>query len=120
MLSCRAIWSSNDENKINLIVNTRYQLDNLIASLPGVDFFISCITGTTTNTKNKESVRPGVAYFIAYQWNSQTNETSIFKCLHDSGLEATVNTLKTRSSKDEKQSLLQCLKQVVKVLYLYL
>ena len=115
-LSCRAIWSVNEADTAQkLIVNTRSVLDEVISGISGIQFFISSVTGTTTNTNKTTSVRPGIAYFIVFRRNSEANESAIFKYLHDSGMEATVTEIRSKNSKDGNYSVLQGLKQVVKV-----
>ena len=116
-LSCRAVWPDDNTAELN-IAKTRTELDKEVGKIEGVQFFISSITGTTTNKKNATSTRPGVAYFIVYRKNSKANESAIFKCLHDSGMEASVTEIKSRNkSLEEKKGIIQGLEQVVKVIF---
>ena len=53
-----------------------------VRQISGIQFFISCITGTTTNTKNLSNIaRPGIAYFIIFRKNSKANDTILITCL---------------------------------------
>ena len=54
-ICCRALWSKNDHNKAQLICKTRYLLEEQIRQISGIQFFISCVTGTTTNTKSSSN-----------------------------------------------------------------
>ena len=50
-ISYRAVWSRNDHNKAQLICKTRHLLEEQIRQISGIQFFISCVTGTTTALK---------------------------------------------------------------------
>ena len=80
-------------------------------------FFVSCITGTTTNTKISSNIaRPGIAYFILFRKNSKGNETVLFSYLHDTGMDVSVTRISSnKTSLDEECAVIQGLKQVVKV-----
>lgn len=79
-----------------------------------MQFFISSLTGTTSNSKaKKDSARPGISFFICYRKNSGTNKMIVFQHLHDAGLDANVTEIKTKG--DSQTSMLQSLKLVVKV-----
>ena len=46
------------------------KIDDLIAEIPGMMFYISCVTGTETNIKgmrNGTKPRPGISYFLCGQ-----------------------------------------------------
>ena len=81
------------------------------------NFFMSCITGTTTNTKISSNIaRPGIAYFILFRKNSKGNETVLFSYLHDTGTDVSVTRISSNKiSLDEECTVIQGLKQVVKV-----
>lgn len=88
-------------------------LDDVISKINGVEFFISCITGTTTNCGNKiNAIRPSIAYFLSFNKGISACEADVFQAIHDIDLDASVSTIKTNASKDP---VLQTLKQVVKV-----
>ena len=102
----------------------RKELDERLRKIEGLAFFISTLTGTKTNSKKDQAARPGVAHFVVFRKNSKANETSIFKCLHDSGVDANLAEIQCRKkSFDEKMKIVQGLKQVIKVhiflIYLY-
>ena len=117
-ISCRAVWSKNDHNETQLICKTRYLLEEQIRQISGIQFFISCVTGTTKNTKtSSNTARPGIAYFIVFRKNSKANETVLFGCLHDTGMDASVTRISSnKKSLDEECAMIQDLKQVVKVI----
>ena len=117
-ISCRAVWSKNDHNEAQLICKTRYLLEEQIRQISGIQFFISCVTGTTTNTKtSSNTARPGIAYFIVFRKNSKANETVLFGCLHDTGMDASVTRIcSNKKLLDEECAMIQGLKQVVKVI----
>lgn len=111
MLSCRALFP--EETVKSSIEEKRENLDGVITNIPGVEFVISCLTGTTTNCRNIQSVRPGIAYVVSFKRNVIACESGVFKAIHDSGMDATVSMIK--SIKASKDPILQGLKQVVKV-----
>ena len=117
-ISCRAACSKNDHNEAQLIFKTRYLLEEKIGQISGIQFFISCVTGTTTNTKtSSNTARPGIAYFIVFRKNSKANETVLFSCLHDTGMDASVTRISSnKKSLDDECAMNQGLKQVVKVI----
>ena len=116
-ISCRAVWSKNDHNEAQLICQTRYLLEEQIRQISGIQFFLSCITETTTNTKILSNIaRPEIAYFILCRKNSKANETILFSCLHDTGMDASVTRISSNKKLlDEECAMIQGLKQVVKV-----
>ena len=81
------------------------------------NFFMSWITGKTTNTKISSNIdRPGIAYFILFHKNSKGKETVLFSCLHDTGMDVSVTRIsRNKKSLDEECGVIQGLKQVVKV-----
>jgi len=110
VLSCRALLP--EETVKSSIEEKRENLDGVITSIPGVEFVISCLTGTTTNCRNIKTVRPGIAYLVSFKRNVIACESGVFKAIHDSGMDATVSMIKT--IKASKDPILQGLKQVVK------
>ena len=91
--------------------------------MPGVHFFISCITGTVSQQADQTdgapaNIKPGVSYFVVFSESVQTNETSLFSTLHDSGVEAMVTPIRTRGKKPTgKEKMLTWLKNVLKVTF---
>ena len=58
VVSCRCIWrvrKKNNDLALNLISPKRIKLDEALASLEGVHFFFSSITGITLNATEKIS-----------------------------------------------------------------
>ena len=95
-------------------------LDKKLASLPGIAFFISCITGTTTNRTVAKNAKAAVAYFISVKAKSGTTEDVIFREFHDNNMDMNIATIKLKGkSVAPKDTILCQLKQVVKVSYLY-
>ena len=110
----------NDHNEAKLIWKKRYLLEQQIRQISGIQFFMSCIDGTTTNTKTSSNIaRHGIAYFIVFK-NSKANKTVLFSCLHDTGMGASVNRLSSnKNSLDKEYALVQGLKQAVEVTKLF-
>jgi len=116
VLGCRALWQPPKEsiNACLLIAEKRMEMDRIIQELDGVDFFLSSITGTTTNCKSStQTKRQGISYFIVYQTTKTTTEETIFQRFHDHDIDALITTIKTMS-KDSQEATLSMLKQVVK------
>ena len=92
-------------------------LEEQIRKISGIHFFISCITGTTTNVKTSSNIaRPGFTYFTVSRKNLKANETVLFSCLHDTGMNASVTRISSiKKSLDEECAIIQGLKQVFKV-----
>jgi len=81
--------------------------------MAGIDYFVSCVTGTQSHSsKTNKTIRPGVAYFISYINNTETNEEKIFKKFHDIELDCYMTTIKNKL--DGVEATLNLLKQVVK------
>lgn len=101
LLSCRALWSVNYVEKAEkMIVSKRKAVDAAISELDGVQFFISCITGTTTNSSKQRTIRPGIAYFIAYIPTESTTEETLFRSLHNKDMNGDVAEIKPRAKGD--------------------
>ena len=89
------------------ICSKRLELDDLIASIEGVQFFVSCITAVTSNPKtsggetsgnsNEGKVYPAIAFFIVYRESSMCNETTLFRELHKRDVDVTISTIATRA-----------------------
>ena len=67
MISCRAM-SSDDDNRI---VEMKEKFNLQLAKTPGVEFLVSCVTGTTSNPKmaimnssSEKRTKNGVAFVI--------------------------------------------------------
>ena len=117
-LACRAVWRV-ERNDLplanNLIASKRLKLDDILASITGVQYFFSCVTIMKLNSRKTSSEtevanRPcyrGVAYFICYRRNEVSNENAIFAALHNADMEPTISELRTGS---QSSSILQVLK----------
>ena len=66
--------TNNDLSETKEISLKRVVLDKALSQLSGINFIVSAITGTVTNCGKNRQTRPGVAYFVAYRKNSDTNE----------------------------------------------
>ena len=102
------------------IANLRQNLDDALVTLPGIHFFLSCVTGTVSKTvgeANAETghIRPGISYFIVFTESEQCNEQIVFAALHDSGVEPSVNLIRNRN-KDDSTQIVSSLKTVLKVI----
>ena len=118
-LACRAVWRV-ERNHVplanNLISSKRLTLDDILASISGVQYFFSCVTIMRSNAKKSSSRTaevqsppsyPGVAYFICYRRNEICNENTIFAAFHNADMERTVSKVRTHS---QASSLFQVLK----------
>ena len=66
-MSVRTSWLNDIEHAEKLISNKRIKLDDIISEVPGMQFFISCITGTESSirgVRNGRKARPGISYFL--------------------------------------------------------
>ena len=120
MISCRAM-SSDDDNKI---VEMKEELDLQLAKTPGVEFLVSCVTGTTSNPKmamnssSEKRTRKGVAFFIVTR--TEAIEDDIIRLIHDVGsMDHDVTYIKPRKHRESKDIALAALSQVVKVSNIY-
>ena len=68
-MACRVQWTELNEMGDLTLQQKRQKLDSALKKLEGIEFFFSCIGGTTTNNscKGNISVRPGVSYFIGIE-----------------------------------------------------
>ena len=85
-------------------------MDDALAKIPGVHFFISCITGTLSNSKAKDEFQavfkdssyddfyPGVSYFVGFTPNAECSPDIINACLYAQETEAEVTRIRTRSN----------------------
>jgi len=104
----------------------RKEIDIKIAKTPGVDFVISCITGTQNNNKrkkdeenpeNKEAViKKGVAYFVVVKQSNVEDE--VRKVVSSAGFNATLCYICPRGiDRNAADRSLKKLKTVLKVSY---
>ena len=124
MISCRALSTDNS------MVEKKEELDTEIAKTPGVEFIVSCITGTMSNAKHVSRETPsdepttvikkGVAFFIVTK--SEAVEDDIIKIIHDVGSsDGSVTYIRPRGkNRDSKELAMASLKVVVKVSLLIL
>ena len=103
-LSCRAIWRVTPANlklaKLQ-ISSKRLNLDEQLAKMLGMEYFLSWVTVMKSNTKSStlqasqtESF-PGVAYFLVYRASEACNENKIFALLHNADMEPTITKIRT-------------------------
>ena len=98
-------------------------MDSVLQSMNGINFFVSCVTGTTTHgpsSSNENTFLAGISYFISYVKSSVVDQEKIFALFHDNEIDIDISKIKTRSSKksDSAENLLAQLKQVCKVKYI--
>ena len=104
---CRATWGAESADDVsNRISSLRMQIDDELAKMRDVQFFVSSITGTTSNKKStlKENNRrpsPGISYLIAYSPNSNlcTRDT-LFTVIQRFGFNPNVDEIKAGTRKD--------------------
>ena len=85
-------------------------MDDALAKVPGVHFFISCITGTLCNSKSKDESQavfkdssydgfyPEVSYFFGFILNAECSPYIISACLYAQETGAEVTRIRTRSN----------------------
>ena len=116
LLICRANWSGDNASTIearNLISSLRMNIDEKLIATQGVQFFLSCITGTTSNKeKEKRSVSPGIAYYIAFSPTGACQETTLYNLIHDNGFDPQMKVFKcsTDNADEVVQELGRCVK----------
>ena len=90
--------------------------DDIVKTFDGVKFFLSCITGTTTNRADAKDIRYGISYFIVFKQTEKTSVDSLFAAFHDNNMDTTISKIKSGDTKDElKDIMLSQLCTVVKV-----
>ena len=108
------------------ILEETEELDEKISKIPGVEFLISCLTGTKSNRRRaagegddggemaQPAIRKGLAYFIATK--TEAVEDEISKIIHDSGYHGKLTYIRPRSkNRESKEIALAALMTVVKV-----
>ena len=106
-LSCRAFTYSDQ----NHIANQRLIFDDKLKTYGKVKFFISCISGTSTNSGSNES-RPCIAYFFVYDCKL-TTEDDLFAIFHDNNLDPDLKKL--NGDNNGRHEVITELKKVLKV-----
>ena len=100
----------------------RKDLDVNLAKTPGVDFIISCLTGTQNNKKSKKAnedgeesvIKKGVAYFIVVRQSSVEDE--VRRVISNAGYQSTLNYICPRGvDRNSTDRSLKMLKGVMKV-----
>ena len=83
-----------------LICFARAYAESRLASLPGVHYVLSCITGVSTNAKGKGNanapVRVGVAITICFSPNHHCSDQIIYDTLYHMGLNPTIKPIECR------------------------
>ena len=110
---CRASWKVKHDDLLlarRLISSKRFYMDDALAKIPGVHFFISCITGALSNSKAKDESQavfkdssyddfyPGVSYFVGFTPNAECSPDIINACLYAQETDAEVTRICTRSN----------------------
>ena len=105
------------------ILPKRDALETSIGKLLGVEFLISCVTGTTTNKKaannevvveEERKIRRGLGLFIVC--TAANIEDEITKVVLDQGVEAEINYIVARGKdRKSKEYALDGLTKVIKV-----
>lgn len=94
----------------------RDALDKQLKSNDQIKFFISCISGTTSNGHGDDTARPCIAYFICF--TKTTDEESVFSLLHDFGFDPHVKQIGSENiEKKKKDEILKEMSIVVKVFH---
>lgn len=124
-VSCRAVWRV-EEQDLELakqqICSKRLELDDVLATIDGVQFFISAITGLTSNAKSsvgemENIMHPAVGFFIVYRKTETCDENTLFAELHKREVDVTISKIRTRSKQSschEMENAATTLFQVVK------
>lgn len=109
-------------NSKKMLLNQRLTFDDKLEESGKLKFFVSCISGTTTNSAQNvsTSARPCISYFLVFNKNA-TNEDEIFSIFHDNNFDPELKKIGKSSStlnviqSDTKIDVMEELKKVVKV-----
>ena len=86
------------------ISSKRLNLDEQLAKMLGMEYFLSCVTVMKSNTKSSTVQAsqtenfPGVAYFLVYRASEACNENKIFALLHNADMEPTITKIRTTTA----------------------
>lgn len=110
-MTCRAFTYQTKE----LLPNQRLLFDEKLKSLgQRIKFFISCISGTTSNNGSDDTSRPCISYFIVH--SDKIDEDEIFEIFHDSDLDPDLKKVGRKGTKFYNQmETLSELKSILKV-----
>ena len=105
-----------DQENTNQIANVRLVLDEKLKLMGKTKFFISCISGTSTNSGDGDGEsRPCIAYFIIYD-SKLTSEEEIFATFHDNDLDPQLKKISGYSKEPKpKSTIFKELKKALKV-----
>ena len=105
-------WIKQDDqgtrNLWDQIVQLRYDLDQLVQTLPGLVYFVSAVTATSsqqkTNTSSSTNVKahPGVSYWLVSH-QQQTDSRQLYTVMHNNRLGANLKLQLQPYQQSEKQ-----------------
>ena len=98
------------------IANQRLKFDEQLKKIKGIKFFLSCISGTTSNNEGDgDGSRPCISYFIVYN-NEMIKEDEIFGAYHDNQLDPELKKVGSKKkTTQDKADIMRELKLVIKV-----
>ena len=98
------------------IANQRLKFDEQLKKIKGIKFFLSCISGTTSNNEGDgDGSRPCISYFIVYN-NEMIKEDEIFGAYHDNQLDPELKKVGSKKkTTQDKADIMRELKLIIKV-----
>ena len=101
------------------MANQRLTFDEKLKAIKGIKFFLSCISGTTSNNETHEDgSRACISYFIVYN-GEVIKENKIFGAFHDNNLDPELKKVGSKASKksaQDKTEIMRELKLIIKVI----
>ena len=97
----RMTWSGRDNASVDVVrarlVELREELDKMVQTLPGVLFFVSAITATTSRERiegmTNYFVHPAVGYWVVYAPSVGMDQKDLFCTMQENRLSATLKLL---------------------------
>ena len=113
-LSCRAfLYQDQIDQEVLQLPDQRNRLDKKLQAAKSIKFFISCISGTTSNGHGDNAVNPCTAYFICY--DKKVDEEEVFSLFHDNSFDPVVRKIGKNNGTQNKEDILKELGTVLKV-----